>query len=82
MKYSIGDIVRFKVGSSEIQKGNVQFIEKSKNENILYVNGFGGWAYKIPEINVLSRVPKNMPSRNIRWIHPHRSQPVTKWGKF
>ncbi|MFU8767128.1 MAG: hypothetical protein ACNA7I_05635 [Candidatus Methanoperedens sp.] len=72
MKYTIGDTVRFKVGPGEIQKGNVRFIDIDKNENIFYVNGFGGWAYKIPEKNVLSRLPKNTPSRNIGRIRSHR----------
>ncbi len=35
MRYSIGDIVRFKVGTDEIQEGKVQAIEKSHDEEIL-----------------------------------------------
>ncbi len=56
MKYSIGDIVKFKLESGEVHEGDVQFIEKNINEDILYINGFSGWAYKIPEKRVVSRV--------------------------
>ncbi len=57
MKYTIGDIVRFKLESGEVQEGDVQFVERSMNEDILYINGFCRWAYKIPEKRVISRVP-------------------------
>ena len=57
MKYSVGDIVKFKLESGEIQEGDVQFIEKRRNEEILYINSFTRWAYKIPEKRVVSRIP-------------------------
>ena len=52
--YSIGDIVRFKVGSDEIQLGEIQFIEKDRNETILYINSFSGWAYKVSEKRIVA----------------------------
>ena len=48
MIYNIGDTVRFKLESGEVQDGNIQFIEKNKNEEIFYINSFSRWAYKIP----------------------------------
>jgi hypothetical protein len=56
MKYSIGDIVKFKLESGEIEKGDVQFIEKKRRERILYINSFSRWAYKVPEKRIISRV--------------------------
>jgi hypothetical protein len=56
MRYSRGDVVRFKVGSNEIHEGKVQIIEKSREEDILYINSFSGWAYKISEKSVVSRI--------------------------
>lgn len=55
MRYSRGDVVRFKVGSNEIHEGKVQIIEESCEEDILYIDSFSGWAYKITEKNVVSR---------------------------
>ena len=55
MRYSRGDVVEFKVGSNEIHKGQVQFVEEDYNENILYVDSFSGWAYKVPEKRIVSR---------------------------
>ncbi len=52
--YSIGDIVRFKIGSDEIQLGEIQFIEKDHNETILYINSFSGWAYKVSEKKIVA----------------------------
>ncbi len=59
MKYTIGEIVRFKAGS-ELLEGDVQFVERNANEDILYVNGFCGWAYKVPEGKVVSRVNRSI----------------------
>ncbi len=56
MKYSTGDIVRFKIGRDEIQEGEVQIVEENPNEDILYINSFSGWAYKISEKRVVSRL--------------------------
>ncbi len=56
MNYSIGDIVRFKVGTDEIQEGKVQAIEKSHDEEILYIDSFSGWAYKVAQKRIISRV--------------------------
>jgi len=64
MRCSKGDIVRFKVGTDEIQEGEIQVIEKSHDENILYINSFSGWAYKVTEKRIVSRVPvKNKLSK-------------------
>ncbi|HEX7627933.1 MAG TPA: hypothetical protein VF354_03315 [Candidatus Methanoperedens sp.] len=54
MKYSIGDIVKFKIGSIETDKGEVKFIEEDSYENTLYINGYSGWAYKVPEKKIVS----------------------------
>ncbi len=56
MRYSIGDIVRFKVGTNKVEEGEVQVIEENHNEDILYINGFSGWAYKVSEKRVISRL--------------------------
>lgn len=48
MKYTIGDNVRFKLESGEVEEGNIQFIEKSRYEEIFYINSFSRWAYKVP----------------------------------
>jgi len=55
MKYSIGDIVKFKIGSIETEKGEVKFIEDDSNESTLYINSYSGWAYKVPEKKIVSR---------------------------
>jgi len=34
MIYNIGDAVRFKLESGEVQNGKIRFIEKNKNEEI------------------------------------------------
>jgi len=44
MKYTIGDAVRFKLESGEVQKGNIKYVEKSKYEEIYYINSFNRWA--------------------------------------
>ncbi len=56
MRYSRGDIVRFKVGS-DVQEGEIQVIEEDHNEDVLYINSFSGWAYKVPERKIVSRIP-------------------------
>ena len=53
MIYNIGDSVRFKLESGEVQDGNIQFIEKNKNEEIYYINSSSRWAYKIPGRKIL-----------------------------
>ena len=63
MRYSIGDIVKFKVGTDDIQEGKVKIIEKNSNEVILYINSFSGWAYKVTEKRIISRVPVKKLSR-------------------
>jgi hypothetical protein len=55
MKYSIGDIVKFKIGSIETHTGEVKFIEEKCNESTLYINSFSGWAYKVPETKIITR---------------------------
>jgi hypothetical protein len=47
MKYTIGDTVRFKLESGEVQEGNIQFIEKNRSEETFYINSFSNWAYKV-----------------------------------
>ena len=56
MKYSIGDTVKFKLESGEIQEGNIQYIEKRRGEDILYINSFTKWAYKVPGKRIVSQV--------------------------
>ncbi len=56
MKCSVGDIVRFKVSPNEIQTGNVQFVERRLGEDILYIDSFSRWAYKVTEKSIISRV--------------------------
>ncbi len=58
MRYNRGDVVRFKVSSDEILEGEVQFLEESHDEDILYINSFSGWAYKVAEREVVSRISK------------------------
>jgi len=54
MIHNIGDIVRFKLESGEVQEGNIIFIEKSRYEETFYINGFSRWAYKIPGKEIIS----------------------------
>ncbi len=56
MKYSKGDIVKFKLQTGEVQEGDIQFIERTRRGEILYINSFNRWAYKVPEKRVISRV--------------------------
>lgn len=55
MIYNIGDSVKFKLESGEVQEGNIQFIEKSNYEVIYYINSFSRWAYKIPGKKIISQ---------------------------
>ena len=57
MKYSIGDTVKFKLESGEIEKGNIQYIERRRSGDILYINSFSRWAYRVPKKRVVSLVP-------------------------
>jgi len=54
MIYNIGDSVRFKLESGEVQDGNIQYIELKKNEEIYYINSSSRWAYKIPGKKIIS----------------------------
>ncbi len=56
MKYSTGDVVRFKIGSDDVQEGEVQVVEENPDEHILYINSFSGWAYKVSANRVISRI--------------------------
>ncbi|MCE8426107.1 MAG: hypothetical protein J5U17_10075 [Candidatus Methanoperedens sp.] len=56
MKYTIGDVVRFKLESGEVQEGNIQFIEKNCYEEMIYINSFSRWAYKIPHTRIISKI--------------------------
>ena len=63
MKCSIGDIVTFKTGPNEIEKGEIRFIEKSRNEDILYINSFSRWAYKVTERKIVSKLAQRQISK-------------------
>jgi len=56
MTYTIGNNVRFKLESGEVQEGNIQFIEKSTYEEIFYINSFDRWAYKISGQKIISQI--------------------------
>ncbi|MCX9011896.1 MAG: hypothetical protein OIN66_12330 [Candidatus Methanoperedens sp.] len=56
MKYAIGDIVKFKLKTGEVQKGNIQYIERRRGEDILYINSFNRWAYRVPEKRIVEQV--------------------------
>jgi len=56
MRYTTGDIVEFKVGSNDKHTGQVQFVEEDNNENILYINSFSGWAYKVHEKRIIGQI--------------------------
>lgn len=60
MDCSIGDAVKFKLKSGEINEGDVVFIERSLRENIVYINSSDRRAYKIPEKRIISLVPENL----------------------
>jgi signal peptidase I len=62
MRYSRGDVVEFKDGSNEKHTGEVRFVEEDYNENLLYVDSFSGWAYKVPEKRIISRIVVKNPS--------------------
>ncbi|MFZ3382365.1 MAG: hypothetical protein WA144_00420 [Candidatus Methanoperedens sp.] len=53
MEYSTGDIVKFKLESGEIQEGDVRFIERSRNEDILYISSFNRWD-RVPENRIIA----------------------------
>ena len=57
MKYSIGDVVKFRLESGEVQKGNIQYIERRRGEDIVYINSFSRWAYRVPGKRIISQVP-------------------------
>ena len=63
MRYSIGDIVKFKIGSKETDKGEVKFIEEGSSESTLYINSYSGWAYKLPEKKIVSPTPERVECR-------------------
>lgn len=56
MEYTIGDNVRFKLESGDVEEGNIRFIEKNSNEEIIYINSFNRWAYKIPKKKIISQI--------------------------
>ncbi len=56
MKYAKGDIVKFKLESGEVQEGDVQYIERTRRGEVLYINSFNRWAYKVPEKRIISCV--------------------------
>lgn len=56
MKYTIGDAVRFRLDTGEIEEGNIQYIEKGGCDEIYYINSFNRWAYKIPGKKIISHI--------------------------
>ncbi|CAG0993327.1 MAG: hypothetical protein OIN86_01535 [Candidatus Methanoperedens sp.] len=54
MKYTIGDAVRFKLESGDVEEGNIQFIENGNSEEIYYINSSNRWAYKISGKKIIS----------------------------
>ena len=58
MKYTIGDAVRFKLESGEVQEGNIKYVEKSRYEEIYYINSFNRWAYKIPGKKIIAKIKR------------------------
>jgi hypothetical protein len=69
MEYSTGDIVKFKLESGEIMKGDVQFIERSRNEDILYISSFNRWD-RVPEnriIAICKRIHSNIEQESARY---------------
>jgi len=55
MRYSIGEIVQFKISSIGTEKGKIKFIEEDGDEDILYINSFNGWAHKVSETKIIPR---------------------------
>ena len=53
MEYSTGDIVKFKLESGKIHEGDVRFIERSRNEDILYISSFNRWD-RVPENRIIA----------------------------
>jgi hypothetical protein len=53
LEFSTGDIVKFKLESGEIQEGDVQFIERGRNEDILYISSFNRWD-RVPEDRIIA----------------------------
>ncbi len=54
MRYTIGDNVRFRLESGEVEEGNIQFIEKCSQGDIYYINSINRWAYKISGKRIIS----------------------------
>ena len=53
MIHNIGDIVRFKLESGEVQEGNIMFIENGIYKETFYINSLSRWAYKIPREKII-----------------------------
>ncbi|NJD53416.1 MAG: hypothetical protein FIB07_11170 [Candidatus Methanoperedens sp.] len=54
MEYSTGDIVKFKLESGKIHEGgDIRFIERSRNEDILYISSFNRWD-RVPENRIIA----------------------------
>lgn len=54
MKYTIGDAVRFRIETGEVQEGNIQFIDRYKE--IVYINSYNRWAYKVPQTKIIAKI--------------------------
>ncbi len=57
MEISTGDIVKFKLESGEVIEGDVQFIERRRIEDILYISSFNRWD-RVPENRIIARLLK------------------------
>jgi hypothetical protein len=67
MEFSTGDIVKFKLESDEIQEGDVRFIERSRNEDILFISSFNRWD-RVPENRIIEICKRIRSKSDIRDI--------------
>ncbi len=61
MEISTGDTVKFKLESGEVIEGDVQFIERRRIEDILYISSFNRWD-RVPENRIIARVAEKNKS--------------------
>lgn len=54
MKHTIGEAVKFKLESGDVEEGNIQFIENGNSEEIYYINSTNKWAYKVSGKKIIS----------------------------
>lgn len=65
MEYSSGDIVKFQLESGEIQEGDVRFIERCRNEDILFISSFNRWVPENRIIAIGKRIHSNSDIREV-----------------